>query len=282
MVEFSSIFNAFCIFFECCSKQWVPNNITVLESRMQYELIGQPMVHDLVLRSINSHILTKHPSKALVLSFHGSTGTGKNFVTKHIVESLYQQGYQSQYVRFYVSSRDFMHNNSEHIITYKERLKDDIETATSNCPQSIFIFDEVDKMPIQLLDTIIYYIDFHMPSYTKPIDFRKTIFIFLSNTGGTSMIRLAQQYYASGIKREKYNVTEFQKALSNAAFNEEGGLWHASLIEKHLVTFFVPFLPLEREHIRMCIQRQLDIIIQQEKEVILSPVEKNVVIDNVI
>ncbi|CAF1004494.1 unnamed protein product [Didymodactylos carnosus] len=42
------------------------------------------------------------------------------------------------------------------------------------------------------------------------------------------------------------------------------------------------FLPLEREHIRMCIQRQLDIIIQQEKEVILSPVEKNVVIDNVI
>ena len=36
-----------------------------------------------------------------------------------------------------------------------------------------------------------------------------------------------------------------------------GGLWHASLINRHLVTFFVPFLPLERQHIRTCIERQL-------------------------
>lgn len=31
----------------------------------------------------------------------------------------------------------------------------------------------------------------------------------------------------------------------------------ASLIKRHLVTFFVPFLPLEREHVRQCIQRRL-------------------------
>ncbi len=37
-----------------------------------------------------------------------------------------------------------------------------------------------------------------------------------------------------------------------------GGLWHASLIDRHLVSFFVPFLPLERPHVRTCIQRQLD------------------------
>jgi hypothetical protein len=37
-----------------------------------------------------------------------------------------------------------------------------------------------------------------------------------------------------------------------------GGLWHASLINRHLVTFFVPFLPLERAHVRTCIQRQLE------------------------
>lgn len=38
----------------------------------------------------------------------------------------------------------------------------------------------------------------------------------------------------------------------------KGGLWHASLLEKHLVSFFVPFLPLERSHVRTCIKRQLE------------------------
>ncbi len=94
------------------------------------------MVYDLILRSISSHVSNPNPSKALVLSLHGSTGTGmlninlivefllifhqgKNFVAKHIVESLYREGYKSSYVQLYVVSRDFMHNNPEHIIQYK-------------------------------------------------------------------------------------------------------------------------------------------------------------------
>jgi hypothetical protein len=44
-----------------------------------------------------------------------------------------------------------------------------------------------------------------------------------------------------------------------------GGLQHASLIDRHLVTFFVPFLPLEREHIRGCIRQQLLLMLSQEK-----------------
>jgi hypothetical protein len=45
--------------------------------------------------------------------------SGKNFVAKHIVESLYRHGYKSKYVRFYVVSRDFMHTDDEHIRQYK-------------------------------------------------------------------------------------------------------------------------------------------------------------------
>jgi hypothetical protein len=87
---------------------------------------------------------------------------------------------------------------------------------------------------------------------------------------------IAQKNHLASVKRSDYNITEFQRALANAAFSEpgfeiifrliksycffiKGGLWHASLINRHLVTFFVPFLPLERSHIRTCIQRQLKI-----------------------
>ncbi len=38
--------------------------------------MGQPLAHNLILKSISSHINTENPSKALVLSLHGSTGTG--------------------------------------------------------------------------------------------------------------------------------------------------------------------------------------------------------------
>lgn len=36
-----------------------------------------------------------------------------------------------------------------------------------------------------------------------------------------------------------------------------GGLWHSELIQKHLITAFVPFLPLERKHVKMCIENVL-------------------------
>ena len=45
----------------------------------------------------------------------------------------------------------------------------------------------------------------------------------------------------------------------------QGGLWHASLINRHLVTFFIPFLPLERVHIRECTQRQLTLARQSDE-----------------
>ncbi|CAF5132143.1 unnamed protein product, partial [Rotaria magnacalcarata] len=93
--------------------------MTQLDVRLKEQLMGQPLVHNLIFTSISSHINTEHPSKALVLSLHGSTGTGKNFVAKHIIESLYRNGYKSKYARLYVASRDFMHHDEEHLRQYK-------------------------------------------------------------------------------------------------------------------------------------------------------------------
>ncbi|CAF1092029.1 unnamed protein product [Rotaria sp. Silwood1] len=250
---------------ECCSNYWIRNDIKELNLRLKNQLIGQPLVYDLILRSISSHVSNPNPSKSLVLSLHGGTGTGKNFVAKHIVESLYRQGYKSKYVRLYVVSRDFMHTDTAHISQYKDRLTKDIEEITSACQQATFVFDEIDQMPNQLLDVILYYIDFHTPTSSRPTDFRKTIFIFLSNTGATSIIKLAEKNHLSSIKRENYNILEFQQALSSASFSEQGGLQSASLIDRHLVTFFVPFLPLERIHIHGCIKRQLQIILDNDE-----------------
>ncbi|VDM09532.1 unnamed protein product [Wuchereria bancrofti] len=39
-----------------------------------------------------------------------------------------------------------------------------------------------------------------------------------------------------------------------SAFNTEGGLKMSELISAHLIDHFVPFLPLERRHILLCIR----------------------------
>jgi torsin-1 len=52
----------------------------------------------------------------------------------------------------------------------------------SRCQKSLFIFDEVDKMPPGILDNISYLFDQH--SEINGLDFRRSIFIFLTNTGG--------------------------------------------------------------------------------------------------
>lgn len=187
------------------------------------------------------------------------------------------------------------------LLCSQERLKRDIEAKAQACSQAIFIFDEIDQMPSQLLDVISFYLDFHMPTSSLPIDFRKTIFIFLrcenkklisiwmnfkfsSNTGGESINELTATNYGLGIPREKFDILPFQKLLSNTSFYEKGktqkwnnsfdisrnislgGFQYALLIERHLVTFFVPFLPLERVHIRDCILQQLKILLKNEQD----------------
>ena len=45
--------------------------------------------------------------------------------------------------------------------------------------------------------------------------------------------------------------------MSKGAFNEEGGLHHASIIDRSLIDVYVPFLPLEQSHVRQCVDQEL-------------------------
>lgn len=36
-----------------------------------------------------------------------------------------------------------------------------------------------------------------------------------------------------------------------------GGLWHSSLIDRNLIDYFIPFLPLEHKHVKMCVRAEM-------------------------
>ena len=63
------------------------------------------------------------------------------------------------------------------MIIRKEQIKKSIEDTVRECRYSLFLFDEIDKIPIGLLDVIKAYIDFNHE--VDGLDFRNSVFIFL-------------------------------------------------------------------------------------------------------
>ena len=244
----------YCKVTECCTEKWVSPNITGLQSVLRRRVFGQHLVTDTVMKAVIGHLNNKSPSKALALSFNGWTGSGKNFVSKIIAEHLFRKGMDSKYVHLMIATHDF-HHQSE-LDFHKRKLRSIVTGSVSQCSRSLFIFDEMDKMPIGLIDVLKPYLDHY--SDVGKVDFRKSIFIFLSNTGASLINNAVLTHWKEGKKREDIAIKEMDKVINLGEFNSKGGFWHSTLIDKNLIDFFIPFMPLERSHIKMCAKADLE------------------------
>ena len=92
-----------------------------------------------------------------------------------IANSLFERGVKSKFFKLFIASRDFPHNDK--IDEYRETIIKTIENTVKQCHTNLFVFDETDKIPIGLMDTIKAYIDFY--SEVDGVMFRKSVFIFL-------------------------------------------------------------------------------------------------------
>ncbi len=175
------------------------NNFTRLEGELNRHVFGQHLVTSVVTRSLRSHVSKAQPAKALVLSFHGWTGAGKNYVARFVAESLYVRGLRSKYVHLFIATVHFP--NEAKLDEYRLQLQDWIRGNVTACAQSLFIFDEVDKLPVGLLDAIKAFVDYH--ESIGGVDFRRSVFIFLSNTGGREITKRTLEFWEAGKKREE-------------------------------------------------------------------------------
>ncbi|XP_077334308.1 torsin-1A-like [Lithobates pipiens] len=229
-------------------------NVTALQMEFDEKIFGQHLAKRVILKAVPKFLEQKNSKKPLVLSFHGWTGAGKNYVSQIVARHIYPEGLKSKHVHQFVATLHFPHAN--HIDTYKDQLQSWIRGNVSACERSIFIFDEVDKMQRGLMDSIKPFLDYY--DQIGGISYTKAIFIFLSNAGGDYISELALHFWKTGKKREDIKLSDVEHHLSLYAFNSnDGGLWHCSLIEKNLIDFFVPFLPMEFEHVKMCVRAEL-------------------------
>ncbi|KAG4072036.1 hypothetical protein HA402_015535 [Bradysia odoriphaga] len=235
-----------CKFTECCIDAHIPADMTALSLDLEANVFGQHIVHKQLVSALRSHYTGLDKStKPLVLSFHGTPGTGKNYVADHIAKHLYRDGTNSSFIRRFMGRTDFPMESD--VNYYRLTLRSAVVNAIKNCPRSLFIFDEVDKIPSGVFEALTSLLDHH--HNVDGVNLRHATFIFLSNAGGTEITDKLVEITGNGMLREETQLYHFEKIAELAAYNIVGGLRKTSIIEANLIDHFIPFLPLEKRHI---------------------------------
>ncbi|XP_017038919.1 torsin-like protein [Drosophila ficusphila] len=243
----------YCKFTECCDDRSIPANIEALRSSLNRYLFGQHIVAQHIIPALSAHFQSRSTSrKPLVISFHGQPGTGKNFVADQIAKALYLKGSESSFVSKYLGQADFPQAGM--VDAYKARISREVRNKLHECPRSLFIFDEVDKMPSGVFDTLTSLVDYN--AFADGTDNTKAVFIFLSNTAGTHIADHLGNLMKGGKLREDTRLSDYESLLKRAAYNLDGGMKKTTMIESHVIDHYIPFLPLEKSHVLSCLQEE--------------------------
>ena len=242
------IFKSVC---DKCQNPWVKHDFDHLSNNLTLDFFGQHLVTENIIEILKAHIKNEQTKKPLVLSFHGSPGTGKTFVSKLIAESFYKLGMSSKHTVFF--------NIQEHDENYEQEviiLTRTIESTVSRCKYALFIFEEAHLMNSKLLDVILPYVNYPSLSYNR------AIFIFLSNLGAYRINDYVVGKMRVGRKRESITLEEVHNLL-HSYIKTEKPFKGTEFVAQNLVDAYIPFLPLERQHVRECVyvimrQKHLD------------------------
>ncbi|XP_042334774.1 prosalusin [Sceloporus undulatus] len=242
-----------CSFSSSCECDFRPE-LSGLECALSVHLFGQPLARELLVRGLRAFVEDADPAKPLVMSFHGWTGTGKTYASALAVRHLLREGLRSPFVHRFSPTVHFPH--AERTEQYKKDLKSWIQGNLTLCSRSVFLFDEMDKMPPGLIDAIVPFLG---PSWVVfGTNYRKAIFIFISNAGGEQINRMALDLWWARKDREEIDLKDLEKSVLEAAFeNPQNGFWKSGIIEQGLIDLLVPFLPLKQHHVKQCVANEL-------------------------
>ena len=88
-----------------------------LEDVLKSQLLVQHIASEVIMNALTGFMNNDNPNKPLVLSFHGTTGTGKNLASQLIVKNIYKKGMDSRFVHYFNSVVHFPYRRQ--LETYK-------------------------------------------------------------------------------------------------------------------------------------------------------------------
>jgi len=235
-----------------CLDSEFSKNISGIGSTLKTELYGQHIAQKLVTSALKSHFNKQDIRKPLVLSFHGWTGIGKNFVSNIMTEHFFKRKTHSPFVHKFIIPLHFPHESE--VESYNEQLQRWINGNISHCRKGgLFIFDEMDKIHLGMMGTIK---DAILDYRGKKAGYGNVVFIFLSNSGGEAINRHVLNHALEGKLRESLTLGELE-IIFHGIVKKMPDVWFADLLKSEVIDQLVPFIPLERTHVKQCIRRDL-------------------------
>ncbi|XP_045879283.1 prosalusin isoform X1 [Meles meles] len=242
-----------CHFGSFCECDFQPD-FQGLECDLAQHLAGQHLARALVVKALKAFVQDPAPTKPLVLSLHGWTGTGKSYVSSLLAHYLFRGGLRSPHVHHFSPVIHFPHTS--HMERYKKDLKSWVQGNLTACSRSLFLFDEMDKLAPGLMEVLLPFLGSSWVVFGT--NYRKAIFIFISNTGGEQINQVALEAWRNRRDREEIRLQELEPVISQAVLdNPHHGFWRSGIMEEHLLDVLVPFLPLQRHHVRHCVLNEL-------------------------
>ena len=234
---------------EHCGEPWIKHDYERLEKQFEANLFGQHIASQTLFNLLKRYLDRWNYPKALVLSVHGPTGTGKTFSWKLIIETFYKLGASSSFVHFfkvhelYSLDRDFD--------IQANRLNNTVRSIINSCQYPILIFEDAHLMNPKLLDVIYPMIE-HLPRVDR-IYYNRAIFIFICNTGADMISDFILTELSQGRERESITLHEMHKFLHGDVMKNESPYRGTTFVSRNLVDAYIPFLPLERKHVKECV-----------------------------
>ena len=218
-------------------------NVTALSRDLDHQLYGQHLAVNTIPAVLEEFITGDHINvTTLVIAFNGFTGIGKTFASNII-------------------GRQFNHHNVHTIIMplhYPQTvspssvpINEMILAKVKPCQLNLFVLDEMDKAPSAVVSGLQSAVDTLTTNST--FNTTKSVIILVSNNAGADISDYVYDALESHRSREDITLAEVQNLLyTDCADRADTMLWHCEL--RGLVDHVVPFLPLERTHVKQCIR----------------------------
>ncbi|XP_015766219.1 PREDICTED: uncharacterized protein LOC107345051 [Acropora digitifera] len=219
----------------CLDSEFV-KNISGIGDALKEKLYGQHIAQKIITVALQNHFNKNNARKPLVLSFHGWTGTGKNYVSSIITEHIFKHKMHSSFLHKFIVPLHFPHKSE--VNTYNERIKQ-------------WIRGNILGMMGTIKDAIL---DFRGKSPSA--GYQNMVFIFLSNSGGQAINEHVLRHIFDGKLRESLTLSELENLFYKMT-RDTPDMWFADLVKEDVIDHIVPFLPLERMHIKQCIRKDL-------------------------
>ncbi|KAL4448497.1 hypothetical protein ABPG75_005716 [Micractinium tetrahymenae] len=238
---------------------FAPGACERLEPFLSSRIVGQELALRQISDAICDHLATPEPSRPLVLSLHGPPGVGKSMFHQLAAQALYNKhirgdlrcpgldcaGYKVLYGMDYTAEERQQQHNA---------LRASLLEHLRQAPESLLVIEEYDKLDCpmrgffrQLLEN----------SQVANVTLNRAIIVLESNLGYLELLDLLLK---AG-DRSRISPEQAQRVLKDMVFARwltEGCEERSDTLKMvGLVSFFLPFFPLERRHIRQLFEMRL-------------------------